>query len=126
MAALSTPLKLTSAFAVVTGLMNLIAGVGWLETITGVPLPVENRAAVFADSQLRFFGAIWAGYGAMLWWASNDVRGRRVPLTIMACTMALSGIGRTISGFQHGFSSAFTATFPAIELLAPSALWFLG
>ncbi|GAK68345.1 uncharacterized protein PAN0_071c6591 [Moesziomyces antarcticus] len=126
MAALSTPLKLTAAFAVATGLMNLVAGVGWLKIITGVPLPVQSRAAVFADSQLRFFGAIWAGYGAMLWWASNDVRGRRVPLAILACTMAVSGLGRTISGIVHGFSSPFTATFPAIELLAPSALWYFS
>ncbi|ETS62189.1 hypothetical protein PaG_03759 [Moesziomyces aphidis] len=72
MAALSAPLKLMSAFAMTTGLMDLVTGVGSLELITGVSLPADNRAAVFVDSQLRFLGGIWAGYGAMLWWASNN------------------------------------------------------
>ncbi len=119
MAALSTPLKLTAAFAVATGLMNLVAGVGWLKIITGVPLPVQSRAAVFADSQLRFFGAIWAGYGAMLWWASNDVRGRRVPLAILACTMpSLGSVGPSRA-------SCMDSAHPSLRHSRPSSYWRL-
>lgn len=116
-------LKASSVFALATGCMDIVAGVDSLKTITGVPLPIDSPAAIFADSQIRFLGGIWAGYGVMLWWASNDLHSRRVPLRILGYTVVLSGIGRAISGAVHGFSSNLILTFAVIELLVPPAIW---
>ncbi len=80
MAALSSFFKVGSAFALITGTSDVLLGVGIVERTTGVSFPVNSAAAVFADSQIRFLGGMWAGWGAMLWWASNDLRTRRVPL----------------------------------------------
>lgn len=123
MAALPTFLKASSVFALATGCMDILAGIDSLKTITGVSLPVSSPAAMFADSQIRFLGGIWAGYGAMLWWASNDLHSRHMPLKSLGYTVFLSGIWRAISGAFHGFSSNLTFAFAAIELLIPPAIW---
>ncbi len=126
MATLSTFLKVGSAFAMLTGTMDVILGVGMLERGSGVPFPVDSAAAVLADTQLRFLGGIWAGYGMMLWWASSDLQTRRTPLAILGGVMVSGGIGRSISGALHGFGSSLIVAFTAIELVVPPAIWLLG
>ena len=126
MAALPTFLKVGSAFAVATGTMDVLLGAQTLETATGAAFPMNSAAAVLADSQLRFFGGIWAGYGLMLWWTSNDLRSRRVPLAILGSVVLLGGIGRSISGALYGFGSSLIVAFTAIELVVPPAVWLLG
>lgn len=126
MAALPTFLKVGSAFAIATGTMDVLLGARTLENTSGVPFPINTVAAVLADSQLRFLGGIWAGYGMMLWWASNDLRTRRVPLAILGGVMMFGGIGRSISGALYGFSSSLIVGFTAIELLVPPAVWLFG
>jgi len=126
MAALSSFFKVGSAFALITGTSDVLLGVGIVERTTGVSFPVNSAAAVFADSQIRFLGGMWAGWGAMLWWASNDLRTRRVPLAILGTVMVLSGIGRSISGVLHGFGSGLVVGATAVELVVPPAIWILG
>ena len=109
-----------------TGTMDLLLGVRMLESGSGVSFPINSAAAVLADSQLRFLGGIWAGYGTMLWWASSDLRTRRVPLAILGGIMVFAGVGRTISGTLHGFSSPLILGFTVIELVVPPAVWVLG
>ena len=126
MAALPTFLKVGSAFAIATGTMDVLLGARVLENFSGVAFPVDSTAAVLADSQLRFLGGIWAGYGMMLWWASNDLRTRRVPLAILGVVMVFGGIGRSISGALYGFGSSLMVGSTAIELVVPPAVWLLG
>lgn len=109
-----------------TGTMDLLFGVRMLESGSGASFPMNSAAAVLADSQFRFLGGIWTGYGMMLWWTSNDIRTRRVPLAILGGIMGFGGIGRTISGVLHGFSSPLILGFTAIELVVPPAIWVLG
>lgn len=126
MAGLSTFLKVGSVFAMATGTMDVLLGAQTLENTSGVPFPINTPAAVLADSQLRFLGGIWAGYGLMLWWAASDLRARRVPLALLGGVMVFGGIGRSISGALYGFGSSLIVGFTAIELIVPPVVLLLG
>lgn len=121
---LSTLLKVGSAFALATGTADVFLGKAILET--GSRFPVDTDAQVFADSQIRFLGAMWAGWGSMLWWISNDVKGRRVPLAIFGGFFVLGGLGRAISGALYGFRPGMTLPFTLVELIVPPAVWLAG
>jgi len=126
MAALPILLKLGSAFIMGLGTTNLLFGVSMLEGLAKAPFPIKSAVGPVADSQLRFLGGIEAGWGAMVWWASNDVSTRQVPLAILGGTMVYGGIGRAISGAQHGYSSVQIPIFMAIEVGVPLAFWLFG
>jgi len=126
MGSLSTFLKTFSAFAIGTGTASVLLGVRMIEAESGGPLPVDSAATIFADSQFRFLGGIWAGYGAMLWWTSNDLHRRQVPLAILGSAMVLGGIGRAVSGTLYGFGSQLVYAATIVELLVPPAIWLLG
>ena len=125
MAQLPTFLKVSSAFAMLTGTADVLLGTRMIESGSGASFPIDSAAAVLADSQLRFLGAMWAGYGAILWWVSCDLRERRVPLAILGGVMVAGGAGRAISGALHGFSSRLWLGLMVGELLIPPAIWFL-
>ena len=124
--ALSRSLKVGSAFAIVTGSMDALFGLTMLEGLSGDSLPISSTVSVVADSQFRYLGSMWACYGAMLWWAADDLQARRVPLAILGGAMFFGGIGRAISAASHGFGTRLIGGFTAFELLAPPAIWLLG
>lgn len=97
-----------------------------IEIGCGVALPVKSIPEVFADSQMRFLGGMWVGYGAMLWWVSNDLEKRQVPLAILGGVMLLAGAGRAISGAQYGFRPRVLSIFTVGELVIPLAIWLTG
>lgn len=121
--ALNTVLKFGSLFAIATGTGDVLFGSKMLEGPTNTPFPVTTASQVFADSQIRFLGAIWAGFGAMLWWVSDDLVERRTPLAILNVVFALGGVGRAISGIKYGFKPAFVLPFTIVELVAPALVW---
>lgn len=90
------------------------------------PAPVETATQILADSQIRFLGGMWAGWGAMLWWVSNDIKNRRAPLAIFGAFLMIGGLGRTISGIRHGFKPGMLLPFTLIELFVPPVVWLLG
>lgn len=126
MSPLSNFLKFGSVFAMITGSADVLIGTRMIEIGTGESFPINTPTAALVDSQIRFLGGMWAAVGAIIWWVSNDIQARRVPLAILGGFMFFAGIGRAISGALHGFSSPLVASFTAVELIGPPAIWLLG
>lgn len=116
-------LKTSSAICATTGIIDLILGPNFLLKTCGAP-PLPSGHPV-VESQYRFFGGIWAGYGAMVWWASNDVKARRAPLALLGGIMILGGVGRLLAAWHHGFGEPLMAVFAGIEILGPVILGLL-
>ena len=123
---METFLKVGSAIAIATGSMDALFGIRMTEGLSGGTVPINSVATIVADSQFRFLGSTWVGYGAMLWWVASDLRTRRVPLAILGGTMLLGGSGRAIAGASHGFGTNLMAGFTAFELLIVPTVWLLG
>ena len=88
--------------------------------------PAASASTAVADSQIRFLGSVWAGYGVMLWWASNSLKTRRVPLALLGGIMFAGGLGRTLSALKHGFGAEWTRIALWAELIGPGALYLVG
>jgi hypothetical protein len=121
--ALNYVLKFGSLFALATGTSDVFLGSKMVEGPSNNPFPITTASQVFADSQIRFLGATWAAFGAMLWWVSDDLVERRTPLAILNIFFALGGVGRVIGGIKHGFKPGMVLWFTIIELVAPALVW---
>jgi hypothetical protein len=121
----STFLKAFAIFSMATGTMDVITGSDSIGTLVE-PITVNSTSMAFVDSQLRFLGAIWAGYGALLWWTSNDIETRRFPLGVLGAAMVAGGIGRTISGWKYGFSVGWVGLAALAEVAVPAGLYLSG
>ncbi|OWT42582.1 hypothetical protein VFPPC_18273 [Pochonia chlamydosporia 170] len=118
-------LKVGALFAITTGSADILFGLKPF-TYTSGPLSVNPSVYAVIDNQVRFFGAVWAGYGAILWWTANDLKTRRTPLGILCGIMIVGGIGRLASALTHGFGATWTAVATFLELFGPPALYLLG
>jgi len=74
--ALQIVLRLFAAFAVVTGLLDVLTGT---RLLIGAGAQLSGLAAndPVLNSQIKFLGVIWAGCGAAVWWAAGDLRSRQ-------------------------------------------------
>ncbi|QIW98149.1 hypothetical protein AMS68_003667 [Peltaster fructicola] len=120
---LSRILKGSALFALATGSMDMVLGSGALSLPASTP--IKGPMAVM-DSQLSFLGAVWAGYGAALWWASNDMKARRELLGILGMVMFVGGLARINSYFKHGFGASWILPAMVVELVGPPAMYLLG
>jgi hypothetical protein len=122
---LSTGLKAFSIFSMATGTADVIGGHKLL-------IPASERALLpkttlsLLDNQLRFLGATWGGYGAILWWISNDLQTRQTPLAILGVVAFLAGIGRSISGVSLGWGATWLKVAAGIELVVPPLIYLFG
>ncbi|KAM5355175.1 hypothetical protein ACJ41O_001821 [Fusarium nematophilum] len=121
---LARTLKGISIFSIVTGSLDVLLGTRLIVPAPDQQLPFDPPALALVDSQLRFLGAMWAGYGTLLWWASNDVRARRVPLALLGVAMLAGGVGRLASGLSYGWSAPLkVATAAELVLLGPGMIY---
>ncbi|KAK3067283.1 hypothetical protein LTR53_015936 [Teratosphaeriaceae sp. CCFEE 6253] len=122
--AVAGTLKAFSLFAIATGTLDILLGTA----MAGTPAesPATSPTMRLIDSQLRFLGAMWAGYGLMLWWITDDLPGRRTPLALLSGVMVAGGVGRAISGARYGFSATWVAVAMWVELLGPAGLYLLA
>jgi hypothetical protein len=122
---LSRGLKIFAIFSMFTGTVDLIAG-------HKLVIPESERALLptptlaFVDNQLRFLGAIWSGYGMVLWWASNNLQARKVPLSLLGTAMVIGGIGRLTSGLTLGWTPSGLKIATAAELVVPPLIYLFG
>lgn len=65
-------LELFAAFAILTGATDIIDGVR-LFIGSGARLEAVAHDPVL-NSEIRYLGAVWGGFGAILWWVSNDLQ----------------------------------------------------
>ncbi|WP_433656663.1 DUF4345 domain-containing protein [Nocardia sp. CA-128927] len=101
---------------VAIGIFHLAAG------IDGIP--GMGSSGVTADSQTRFFGAIFLGYGVAWIWAARQTP---IPSTVirwLAGIFLLGAVGRFISVAVYGWPQWFQIVLTAIEVvLPPIYLW---
>ena len=117
---LALALRLIGTFAIVTGAGDVLAGARMLE-MTGAVLGAGAADPVI-NSQIGYLGAMWAGFGASLWWCARDLRRRGGLLSLLMCAVLVGGIGRIIAAVQYGLGPPLLAFFIAVELLAPPAI----
>lgn len=99
-----------------TGAADLLWGTKILE-LGGAVLPQQVISDPTFNNQVKFWGAIWFGYGAALWWTSSRLRSDTVMFRILIGTLFLSGV-KLISGGDSGDGlQNRTRKFPHIRLL---------
>ncbi|WP_069167720.1 DUF4345 domain-containing protein [Nocardia altamirensis] len=117
MAAALKWLSLVMGYACVAiGILHLAAG------IDGIP--DMGDSGVTADSQTRFFGAIFLGYGVAWIWAARQ---SPIPATLirwLAGIFLLGAVGRLISIAVYGWPHWFQIVLIALEIVLPPVyLW---
>ena len=117
-------LKGGAIFAVATGILDVCLGISTVSSASD--FPVGSTAAARVDSQFRFLGSTWAGYGLMLWWASNDLRSRQVPFAILGAIIVAGGVGRVLSARRYGFGARWMQVAMWAELLGPGVFYMLA
>ena len=93
--------------------------------LTGWQGPLSEPWPPTADSELRFYAAIWGAYGVVLLQAAANLRagGRQVPW--LAGIFFLGGVGRALSWLSVGAPHPFFQLLMAIELALPLILILL-
>ena len=122
---LSGGLKVFALFSIFTGTMDVVLGHKMLVPASERSLLPRSTLAVL-DNQLRFLGTMWAGYGSILWWTTNDLTSRQIPLSLLGLFMFLAGVGRLTSGLAYGWGASWTKIAAGVELVGPPLIYLLG
>lgn len=118
---LSVVLRIFCVLPFVTGVLDLFIGAR-IFALSGTEIPASVVTDPNLNNQIKFWGAIWFGYGLSLWWVSSDLRQRATLFRILMYTLLLSGLGRALSVYQYGPGSAFSTGAMLVELLGSVAL----
>ncbi len=117
---LALVLRAFGLFAIVTGGLDIIAGTH-MHIGAGAHLSPDAAVDPVLNSQIKYLGAVWCGFGATSCWATADLLRRVELLRILAATVFLGGIGDLISLMLYGAGPKLFVAFIVIELLgAPS------
>ncbi len=119
---LATVVRIFCLLPFITGAADLLDGVALLKA-AGSPLDGETRTDPVLNSQVRFWGAIWFGYGILLWRTTSDLRKDADLFKALCAILALSGIGRFVSTIQYGSPGAVLTGAMAVELLGAAGLF---
>ena len=119
--ALGVGLRVFCALPFATGAADLLIGVKLL-TMTGAAIPPPVDADPILNSEIKFWGAIWFGFGLILWYASRDLRQHAPLFRLLMSILVFSGLGRALSAVQFGAGSALMSAFMVLELTVPVAL----
>jgi len=85
----------------------------------------KSATSALTDSQIRYLGAQFAVTGAIVWWVSNNVLERQVPLAIVGAGVVAGGVGRVVAGAKHGFGPRMMLAM-WIELVVPTLFYIFG
>jgi hypothetical protein len=107
-----------------TGLVDLALGAGALRAVS-VDLPLAALESATLNSQLRFFGAIWFGFGILLWVVAGDLVQHATWFRLMCWILILSGVGRLASMMQFGLPAPpfIGATFLELAGIPLLLIW---
>ncbi|WP_107658274.1 DUF4345 domain-containing protein [Nocardia suismassiliense] len=89
-------------------------------------VPDMGDLGATADSQSRFFGAIFVGYGAAWIWAARE---SPIPSTVtrwLAGIFLLGAVGRAVSVAVYGWPHWFQIVLTVIEVVLPPVFWWLA
>ncbi len=97
----------TGAIDMVAGVRLLIAGGGRLAAVADDPV---------LNSQVGFWGAIWFGFGVVLWRASMHLRDEVGLFRILCGTTALSGCARLGAAVAYGLPGPVLTMAMIVEI----------
>lgn len=130
MTAFRWTVRALALIAVLTGAGDVIVGLSGQQMI-GAALE-EGYGDPLLNSQFRYLGAVWFGFGLLLWHCLSDLP-RRAPLLRGALLIVvLGGLGRVASVLQFGFppselGRSFVIGATAIEIIGmPLLLLWMG
>ncbi|MRH92682.1 DUF4345 domain-containing protein [Nocardia sp. SYP-A9097] len=89
-------------------------------------IPDMGSAGATADSQSRFFGAIFLGYGLVWLWAARRDPVDTTAVRWLAGIFALGALGRFISIAVYGWPHWFQLVLTAIEVVLPPVYFWLA
>lgn len=114
--------KLLSWFVPIFG---CVCGAIALAHIVIGPAAIFGSVSVNAtmDSEDRFFGALFLGFGAGLVWCSKNLVDRSPIFGALLLTFFLGGISRVISALLVGLPNPLFVTLTFVELILPPVLW---
>jgi hypothetical protein len=102
-------------------------GIGVMHAVVGARSVIGlTDSGATEDSQERFYGSIFAGYGVA--WLHAARAERMSPQTVrwLAATMAGGGAARVLGTFRSGRPHSFWLVMTAVEFVVPAAaLWLL-
>ena len=97
-----------------TGAADIVDGAGLL-ALAGARLG-EAAADPVLDSQIGFWGAIWFGFGLVLWRAGARLRDDPGLFRLLCAILVLSGLARLGSALAHGFPGPELTVAMVVEL----------
>jgi len=107
-----------------TGLLDLLVGVEALQWIDP-SIPTEAIWQPTLGSQIRFAGAIWFGYAALLALALSDLQRYATLLRLLFAIIFVSGIGRLLAQIQLGDPAVPFVWAMLLEIIGmPILLWW--
>jgi hypothetical protein len=101
-------------------------GIGVLHCLTGAKSVIGlTHAGPTEDSQERFHGGIFAGYGVA--WLHAARAQQLSPQTVrwLAATMAAGGGARVLGMVSSGRPHPFWLVMTGVEFVVPAAVWWL-
>ena len=101
--------------AFLTGAVDMFAGVHLL-IVGGAHLRDVTDDAVL-NSQVGFRGAIWFGFGVILWRASAHLRDEANSFRILCAIIALSGLARLGAAIVYGLPGPVLTGAMILELV---------
>lgn len=105
-----------------TGLLDMVRGVRALSP-AGAVIPGRVATDPVINSQFKFLGAIWFGYGLTLWRASADLHANAGLFRLLMGILFLSGIGRAAAAVEFGRPGPLFTGAMVLELVgAPLVL----
>jgi hypothetical protein len=121
---LKVVIRILCLVPLLTGLADLILGAGALSSV-GVDLSRTVLENATLNSQLRFFAAIWFGFGVMLWIVAGDLVQQATWFKLMCWILILSGVGRLASIIQFGLPAPpfIGATFLELAGIPLLLIW---
>ncbi len=103
-----------------TGVADMVNGVGLLEA-AGARLNAVAHDPVL-NSQVGFWGAIWLGFGVILWQTSSDLIGQADRFRLLSGILVLSGVARLGAAVIYGSPGPVLLVAMAVELLGGTGL----
>jgi hypothetical protein len=115
-------IRLLSYFVAAFGV--ICALIGLMHVILGpaaVPEGLVYNATM--DSEHRFYTSLFVGFGAAMFWCSQDLHVRRGPFFALLAMFFLGGLARIVSLFAAGPPHMMFQILGAVELVLPIILW---
>ncbi|MGO4613359.1 DUF4345 domain-containing protein [Nocardia sp. 2YAB30] len=102
-------------------------GIGFLHIALGIDaVPDMGSSGVTADSQSRFFGAIFVGYGLAWIWAARQSPIPAAAVRWLAGIFLLGAVARFVSMAVYGWPHWFQLVLTALEVVLPPIYFWLA